>query len=693
MLLTAALVTALLLGWGCQKRGSGEAYAFRTSGKAFEQWTDGGWRSVFVDGVNLGAGKPGCWPGEFGIGYDEYLRWFAEIADMNVSFLRVYVLQSPAFYEALYDHNRRSASPLYLIHGVYCDEAMIAAYSDAYCQDGAFEKKFCQDIETMVRVIHGDAVVEPSPGCASGEYTRDLSPYVAGYILGIEWDADLVNGTDALHPDRAEHRGTYVETSDGATPFEAFLARAAETAVRTDMAYGTQRPVALSNWITTDPLSHPAEPNPDMEDAATVDPEHIRATDAFGAGFFASYHVYPYYPDFLGYDAALAEAGGGDTYLGYLMALNAYHTMPVLVAEYGVPASRGLTHRNTINGMDQGHNNERDQAADIIAMNRAIRAAGMMGGLIFSWQDEWFKTAWNAMDIEESERRPYWYNVQSSEQTFGILAFDPGEQVSAATVDGDAAEWAGDVPVIESGGFAVCTRADAAYLYVLATWDPAAFGPEQADILLPLDVIAGQGNRSFSGARYDTGADFLIRIGADAGAVTVDPYYDVFHFQYAHQLSLVTTIDSQQSTDSGTFVPIYQALSRQLTLPETGETVPFDRHDTGALRRGTADPGAADYDSLADYALGDGVMELRLPWMLLNVTDPSSRLIVGDLYQNDAVVSVPAGDFRIGIYQDGYRGEVTTSRFSWDGWEQPAYHERLKVSYSILAEYFSGVAE
>lgn len=34
---------------------------------------------------------------------------------------------------------------------------------------------------------------------------------------------------------------------------------------------------------------------------AQVDVEHIRAEDAFLAGQFVSYHVYPYYPDYLNY--------------------------------------------------------------------------------------------------------------------------------------------------------------------------------------------------------------------------------------------------------------------------------------------------------------------------------------------------------------------------------------------------------
>ena len=86
-------------------------------------------------------------------------------------------------------------------------------------------------------------------------------------------------------------QGTYAQ-AENASPFEVFLAETAETAVSYEMKkYAQQRPVALSNWATTDPLEHPNEPNPDMEDAVSIDTEHITATNAFEAGFFASYHI------------------------------------------------------------------------------------------------------------------------------------------------------------------------------------------------------------------------------------------------------------------------------------------------------------------------------------------------------------------------------------------------------------------
>lgn len=635
----------------------------------------GGYTEVFVNGVNIGAAKPGSWPGEFAVTYDEYIDWFDKIAAMNVDFIRVYVTQSPDFYRALLRHNRSAERPLYLIQGIYLDEEMIAEYSDAFCLDGALLASFVSDVETAVAVVHGDAEVAEKPGTASGRYTADVSDYVAAWILGIEWSAEFVIGTDGAHPDTAQFAGEYVYT-EGGSPFEVFLAEAAEAAVACDMAgYGCQRPVALSNWVTTDPISHPGEPNPDMEDAVSVDTEHIKATAAFSAGMFASYHVYPYYPDAFSYQ--LSYVGSGDPYLAYLEELTAHHAMPVLVAEYGIPTSRGRAHENAVTGMCQGYMTEEQQGEYLIELNEAIVASGCMGGLIFSWQDEWFKTTWNSMEQEESSRRPYWHNVESPEQCFGLLAFDAGG-AAVVTVDGDAADWEGDEPLAVGDGLALYVRSDGQYVYLLIEGDVSS------PVYVPVDTIAGQGNTAWGDMAFAPAADFLLVIdGEDGTRLMTDAYYDVFQYQYSVATELIDTADGQFEKDSGVFAPIYQAMSRGLTLPETGENVPFSAFETGRLSCGLSAE-----SNLADFCFGDGVAELRIPWFLFNVADPSSRLIVDDFYSVGGLAFKETGSFSFGV--SAGEGRVAMSGWELGSWEQPEYRERLKASYYILADYFGG---
>ena len=644
---------------------------------------DGSYQPAFLNGVNMGAAGAGSFPGEFAITKEQYLRWFREISDMHVQVIRVYVNQMPAFYEALAAFNQTAENPLYLMQGVYLNEDLIAQYEDAFAGGGAIGKQFLSDIDNAVGMIHGDLTLDPQAGNAYGVYDADVSQWVIGWILGIEWSSDFVNGTDAANPDKTDFSGEYVVTRD-ASPFEVFLAQAAEEAVFCEMKqYGEQRPVAVCNWLTTDPLTHPNEPSPDAEDSATVDAEHLRATARFEAGFFASYHIYPYYPDFLSYEPAYAKTG--DPYLACLEELAAYHTMPVLVAEYGIPSSRGIAHENTVTGISQGFASEQQQAEWLISMNRDIRKAGCAGGLIFSWQDEWFKGTWNTMDYEDAARRPYWHNVQSPEQCFGLLAFDS----PAAVLDGSGAEWQGEEPVWEQDGISVYARADAAYLWLLVKADGYDF--DRDTLYLPLDTLAGQGITSCNGVDLSDGAEFLLRLhGRHDSALLTDAYYDVFQYDYAEKQDYYETVPGELEKNSGSFDPIYLAMSKKLYLAATDETVPFERFETGALQYGCGDPENPEYYSLADFCSSGSTVEIRLPWNLIGFMDPSQKLVIGDFHSGSEIASAVTEGVRVGAFREGGTGPVTMKLYAWDNWSMPAASERLKQSYGLLQDYFSG---
>ena len=129
-----------------------------------------------------------------------------------------------------------------------------------------------------------------------------MSDWVIGYILGVEWEDVTVAYTDNKYPERNSYQGTYMATTADATPFEAMLAQVGDHIIEYETnRYRQQRLVAFSNWPTTDPFSY----TPDISDhflkCATVTWSISGPPTPSLSGYFASYHVYPYYPDYLNY--------------------------------------------------------------------------------------------------------------------------------------------------------------------------------------------------------------------------------------------------------------------------------------------------------------------------------------------------------------------------------------------------------
>jgi hypothetical protein len=120
-----------------------------------------------------------------------------------------------------------------------------------------------------------------------------------------------------------------------------------DTTAAQEASRGRTMPLTFTNWPTTDPLDHPDEPL-DREDLVAVDANHITVSAEWPGGYFASYHAYPYYPDFQRHEPALQVAdsvGDIDPYAAYLGTLRAYHAgMPVMITEFGVPSAMSLAH-------------------------------------------------------------------------------------------------------------------------------------------------------------------------------------------------------------------------------------------------------------------------------------------------------------------------------------------------------------
>lgn len=635
----------------------------------------------FIKGVNIGATKPGHFPGELAITKIEYLRWFVQISEMNANTIRVYTTMTPAFYEALYEFNERSSKKLYVMHGLWLNEDKIKSIHDPYAEDNHLLEEFIADGKDLVDIFHGNKTLNPRPGFASGQYTYDVSKYIIGWILGVEWDPSFVMNTNQLHPTLNHYEGNFLYT-ENASPFEAFLAQVGDSILSYEAdKYDTTRPVSFTNWLTTDPLTHPNEPDP-KEDMAVFNVEHIKTTKKAFAGQYASYHVYPYYPEFMNFSEAYIDKYDPiNTYRAYLDDLNDFHSMPVLVAEFGVPSSRGKAHDARYSGFNQGRHTEKEQGEMLASMVEDIHASGSVGALIFAWQDEWFKRTWNTMDFDLEWQRPFWSNVETNEQMFGLLAFEPGETLKIK-LDGKVNDWV-EIPYLSTTDLKLKATQDERYIYVLVELESIS---EDA-IYIGIDTIPNQGNLSYPAANlsFNRDADFLISINNES-RIQVDPYYDAFIHLYGDVLDMVDKPSGMYTVNSGLFTGMYHALSKELNIPGTNELIPFSKYEAGFLIEGISDPNHEDYNSLADYYRNDQYIEIRIPYLLLNIMDPSTKTRMSN-FKGDNVFTGEAFD-NIYIGAGTRSSSITLNPFTWDNWEYPTYHERLKQSYFIVQETF-----
>ena len=666
----------------------GISYPSRVNGEQFEVFEDGEWKDFTVKGVNMGMAKPGTFPGEAAISREEYDRWFKEIGEMNANAIRVYTLHPPAFYKALAQYNKTAETPLYLYHGVWIDEEPLEETLDAFTPE--ITERFQQEMKKVADAVHGDAQVEEEPGHASGNYTADISDYVIGWMIGIEWYPFTVDEMDKKYPDLGDFSGTFIETED-ANPMEHWIAQQLdELAVYEYETYESMRPLSFTNWVTTDNIDQPAEPS-EQEDMATVDPNHIRTKgELTEVGMFASYHVYPYYPDFLNLEEKYTEfidhRGERNNYAGYLRDLNESHDMPLLIAEFGVPASRGMTHKNPF-GWNQGFISESEQGEIASRLYEDILEEGMLGGLVFTWQDEWFKRTWNTMEYDNPNERPFWSNAQTNEQQFGLLSFDRHK----VKVDGED-DWQEGTLLDEKEQGALRSLSmdsDERYVYVKAEFDPKQEWWNEDSLRLYFSVRENEGIE----VAEEFLADFELSIKGKEAALKVAGDYDTFYYDYYNRLEMIP----KEPDIENNFHPMRLALNKEFTRPDTGEVYPFEYYETGELRFGIADPEDEQYDSLNDYYYSEeeGILEIRIPWMLLNAKDPAKKEFTGDLQKDGIEASMTVKGIKAAAVLEDASGNQLESMglkdskvYSWEAWELPETQERLKESYYILQETF-----
>ncbi|MET0555281.1 MAG: tetratricopeptide repeat protein [Vicinamibacteria bacterium] len=699
------------------------ALPMRARGRVFELRDGAGaYRPFFVKSVNLGVALPGRAPTEFPTDAALYRRWFEQMRECGFTSLRVYTILPPVFYDTLVEFNRGRPDPLRLIHGVWAEEPP----DDDYAAP-RFEEEFRAEIRRVIDLMHGALDLPHRPGHASGRYRSDASAWWIATILGREWEAYSVLAFNARHPGLGDFDGRFVRARR-ASAMERWLAAQMDyaTAYEHDR-WNAQRPIAWASWPTLDPLSHPTESTRaeeaawqarlglpvhslagrvNDEDAVGLDLEKLETTAANEGGLFAVYHAYPYYPDFIvndpGYRAA-ADAEGPNAYIGYLRDLARHHARhPVFVGEVGVPTSREVAHVQP-QGWTHGGHGERQQGEIDARLLRTVHEAGLAGAALFAWIDEWFKHNWLVMAYHRPrERNALWLDRQDAEQNYGLIAYRPGAAGPRIVIDGKTDDWAVGDRLLQGAPSApiraLWAASDEADLFLRLDVDPAA----ALAYAIAIDVV----DPARGDFRFPAGLDLRSRVGFEAAVLLDDRSARVvLDDTYTRGADVP---EQPRANDSGTYVsPRIQPNAQRIT--RAGEVLAPTVIDIGALRRGTNDRRSPEYDDGAEWTRDarTGAVELRIPWGLLNVTDPSSRSVMstgrgeaGGFARTEGLrfavaafraapgaALVAAGKAVDVLPATGVEGMVNgLPLYAWPTWEEPTFHTYPKLSFEIVGK-------
>lgn len=731
-------------------------YRFRAHGAQLEIAKDkGAFRGFWLAGIQFGLVLPGTSPGEHLATRPLIDRWLAAAAELGVNTVEVDTIQTPAFYRALRAWNlHHQDRPLFLLQGVGmlepADKAELEGTGDylhpevlAWGRDEA---------DKVVDVVHGRRTIpEPTPqqpigyGRAFGVFDADVSPWLVGFAVGH----DLEPGTAALslakHPDPAlaEFAGAYVG-AHGGTALEAVLAALADQVAGLEQArYGELHPIGIVNAPALDPLSHPSEPPPPLSnaDALTLDPDRVTATPKLTTGLFTIYNVEPWQPNFLLYEpayVAVTDADGVNPLLGYLGQLRARHAArPLVIGALGVPAAQGCG-RFSPSGMHFGGLDEPGQGWADLRLLRSAVSAGANGAVLRGIADQWFaRSAASDAVALPSQRQRLWYNALNPAQHLGLIGLLPGPQLGGHQIDGLADDWAarpawlaktGPVAAPVGDGqdaartlTALHLDSDAGYLHLLlrvADLDPDGNGEvdwDRLDYVIALDTVDGaRGDGRLDPAGHvEVGqrVEFQVRIhSASDVQLWVDRPYDLFGI--GQGIRETWQLYRSVANDAGQF-----QLVRWLANPPLPPLAPPLAHEVGRLPTG---PQAQRSDSGFWFDIAGGTLELRIPWALLAVADPSSLQVIDDdgsaplhattrttdgiaamavAYAGSAEQEAQLADALpapqpLAPGAAGKRWTLPAAgapRYTWAGWEQPPpYREVRKQSYFVLREHLRG---
>lgn len=665
--------------------------SFKANGQALERATDGGWEEFRLRGVEISPAVPGHPVCDYVATYDDYSRWLGQIADMGSNAVIVTQLMDDEFYNALLHHNENSASPLYLVQGIMAESEYEEATENAY--ESGLKDRLIKQGKIIVDSVHGrhDEITSSIGG--TGSYRSDLSGWTAGFLIVDQFDSDNVALTDHSYTHTGSFEGEYFHTTSDATAFEAMLAQVMDELTGYESKkYGQQRPIGFTCDALSDFLVYDDVYAMQLRKYVCVNAEHVVTSDADMAGRLAAYRlgdIVDNFQDYLSeqtktelesYLSAL-DASSPDAYLDLVRA---YHSMPVF-GFFSSSSARGVS------AMGESGLTEREQGEALRDVSDSLTRARWNGEFISSWQDVWSRRTWNTAFATMIDTTYLWHDVQTVTQCEGLLAFDPGNE-RVCVVDGSTGEWDESDIVQRNGDLTISARYDAEGLYLLIEG-----ASSESKVYVPLDVSPEVGTTACEDptVTFEDKADFLLCLdGKYRSRLLVQERYDATREMFLSDIEGEDPYVNVPDADTKDFVVSTMATSSSTLVSEfsleTNELRRSGAWPTGKLTHGNADPTADDYNSLADFCFGDNCVEVRIPWLLINVGDAGNMQAHRDYYKQYGVDFSPIQHIGMGVATDSVDQSIALADFPVSGWLKVDVTERLKQSYDVMRDAWQG---
>jgi len=634
---------------------------------------------LLLRGVEVNSFVPGQSYWELGAKKKDYLRWFEQIEDMGATVVYAANIMHSSFYNALYQFNKTSENGLMLIQGV--GDTNININGD----------ELSQSLRKVIDIVHGNRIDLLNENGIQ-VYMRNISPWVVGFIVGADWNPDSIayinNNVDM--PDGFQ--GRFFSTSEGANRFEAMLAQVMDDVTSYETRrFKTQRPISFVSNPITDFLEYERIYAAQLRKYVQTDHENIIPSEDMRAGVFAAYRLFHFTEDFLSLITPnqrgnlaplLDDLDTNCDFNGYMDLLTRYHTMPVVAVGFGISTSRTPTR------MDDTPYNERQQGEGLATISAQLERKGWAGNIISTWQDNWERRTWNTAFATDPWRNQYWRNLQSQTQGYGLMSFDPGAYSRPVLIDGHADEWDESHLAHTHDGISIYTKQSVEGLYLLVRGEDVNPGNM---LYLPIKVTPKSGTSVYEHLEFAKPSNFLLMLNGETSTrLMVNMRSNATFMRFHEEKTGENPFAFVPSRWESEFVPILIAQQNNLIFSQhelrTTTTRRLFSWETGQLTHGINNPAHSNFNSLADFCYGENLVEMRLPWMMLNFFDPSTTQVHDDYYDKFGVEGLSISDIYVGAARadSGYVPMSPVRLKPWRGNLQ--FHERLKLSYFIMQE-------